>query len=266
MNIICEIGKNFIDTAEELSVQDNLLKAHNMVSEAEAIGATIVKFQCHVFEDEKKKRGEIRYDWIQRNERATPYDEFWVPLKKICDDVGVEFLCTPMSTLAAEKINPLVKRWKMGSADITDFEMLGYMKETGKPIILSTGMSTAEQIDNAINFLGTQVELINYCISIYPCDVWKINLAKMLELKKYGLPIGFSDHSLSVEIPALAIRMGATAIEKHFTFDRGAFGPDHKISLLPNEFKQMVELCEKASMYGETFEEEKEYWSKFRTG
>ena len=265
MQIIAEIGKNFIDTEQETDVSTNLVKAQDMVAEAESCGATTVKFQCHVFADEKWKRSPERYEWIQRNERATPFDEFFVPIQKFCEDIGVEFLCTPMSKLAAEKINPLVKRWKVGSADIVDVELLRYLRDTGKPVILSTGMSMSEQIYKAVNFLKNKIEFINYCVSIYPCDVWKINLGKIIELKKrYSLPVGFSDHSLSTEVPALAVRMGAVAVEKHFTFDRKAWGPDHKASLLPDEFKEMAELCEKAEIDGESFEQEKVHWGKFR--
>jgi len=264
IQIIAEIGKNFIDTEEETDVSTNFLKAKELVNEAESCGATTAKFQCHVFEDEQNKRAESRYEWIQRNERATPFDNFWVPLQRYCEEIGLEFLCTPMSRKAAEKINPLVKRWKVGSADIIDFEMLEYMKETDKPIILSTGMSTEEQIDTAVEFLGDQIEFINYCVSIYPCDIWKINLGKLIDLGRYNLPRGFSDHSLSIEAPVLAVRMGAVAVEKHFSFNRKLWGPDHKVSLLPNEFKEMTEMCNKASSEGESFEDEKKYWEKFR--
>ena len=183
MQIIAEIGKNYIDTEEEQSVSVNLLKAQDMVSEAESCGATTVKFQCHVFEDEQKKRSPERYEWIQRNEQATPLEEFFVPLQEYCEDIGVEFLCTPMSRMAAEKINPLIKRWKVGSADIIDFDLLGYLKETGKPIILSTGMSTIEQVDKAVNFLENSIEFINYCVSIYPCPVWQIDLRRIVDLR-----------------------------------------------------------------------------------
>lgn len=265
MQIIAEIGKNFIDTEQETDVSTNLIKAHDMVAEAESCGATTVKFQCHVFEDEQRKRDKSRYEWIQRNERATPFEEFFVPIQKFCEDIGIEFLCTPMSRLAAEKINPLVKRWKVGSADINDVQLLDYIKSTGKPVILSTGMSTIEQIDWAVDCLGEQIEFINYCVSLYPCPIWKIDLRRIVDLRnEYEFLVGLSDHSLSIEVPALAVRMGAVAVEKHFTFDRNAWGPDHKASLLPNEFKEMAELCERAELDGESFEQEKKHWDKFR--
>jgi len=170
-----------------------------------------------------------------------------------------------MSKQAAIKVGNFVSKWKVGSADIVDFELLEYLKSTGKPIIISTGMSTKEQIERAVYFLGNQIQIIMYCISIYPTPIYKINLTNLVKLSgRYKIPVGFSDHSLSVEVPALAVRMGAVAIEKHFTLDRNNWGPDHKVSLLPEEFKQMVNLCKLAETEDESFEEEKEHWRNFR--
>lgn len=265
INLVAEVGKNFIDTEEEQSVEINLEKAKQLALKAKESGANIVKWQCHVFKDERWKRSPERFDWIKRNEKATPYIDFWQPLKEYHDELGVEFLCTPMSKMAAEKINPLVKRWKIGSADIVDFDLLKYVKETQKPIIISTGMSTKEQINKAVEFLGDSLQAIDYCISIYPCPIHKINLNKIKEFEReYFKPIGFSDHSLSVEAPTLAVKCGAVLVEKHFTLDRNAFGPDHKASLLPDEFKQMVDSIRLAEREGDSFEEEKLYWNNFR--
>ncbi len=261
---IAEIGKNFIDsTRDNQTVEECLLIAKRMVFQAKQSGATVAKFQAHVFEDEQKKRDISRNYWTAMNEAATPI-RFWYNLKTYCDGIGIELLITPMSKMAAQKVNEFVKRWKVSSADIVDEELIKYLKETGKPIIISTGMSTEDQIETVVKYLGNQIELINYCVSIYPCPVYKINFERMIELMTYTKPVGFSDHSLSIEAPALAVRMGAVAIEKHFTLDRNAYGPDHKVSLLPNEFKQMVDLCKLAEKEGESFEEEKQYWEKFR--
>lgn len=266
IEIIADIGKNFIDSTDNnQTVDDALLKAKRMVFMAKEAGVDIVKFQTHVAKDEIKKRSKSRVRWIEMNERLTPF-WFWKELKDYCDYLGIEFLITPMSKMAAEKVDELVYWWKVSSADIVDFELLEFLKNTGgKPIILSTGMSTGQQIEKAVKFLGKQIEYLNYCVSLYPCPIYKIDFRKMLALnKKYNLPIGFSDHSLSIETPALAVRMGAVAIEKHLTLDRSAFGPDHKASLLPGEFKKMVELCRLAEKDGESFEEEKLNWERFR--
>ena len=263
MQYIADIGKNFIDK-EGMTIQYYTERAIVLIKEAKKSGATVCKFQTHVFEDEQNKRDESRYEWIKFNELVTPIT-FWEELKRECDRQEIEFVTTPMSRLAAEKVNPLVKRWKVSSADIVDNDLICYLKFTGKPIIISTGMSTQDQIENVIEFLGDQIEFINYCISIYPCPIYKINLTDLIRLgEKFNFPVGFSDHSLSIEAPVLATRMGAYAIEKHFTLDREAFGPDHKVSLLPDEFKKMVDLCSLAEKEGESFEEERLLWKKFR--
>ena len=268
--MIAEIGKNFIDSTRKKTWSENLVDAERLVHHAKLAGATIAKFQCHVFADEQSKRHPSRWNWLKINEDGTPI-EFWKELRAFCDWQQIEMLVTPMSMLAARRVNNLVQRWKVGSADIVDMELLEYLKSTGKPIIVSTGMSTNEQISEALDFLGDQVQCVLYCVSVYPCPVYKIDFRKMLMLtsqenpmEKY-IPFGFSDHSLSIEVPALAVRMGAKVIEKHFTLDRNAFGPDHKVSLLPAEFKQMVDLCKKAETEGESFEEEKGHWEKFRS-
>lgn len=264
IEIIAEFSKNQI-IEENITVEECLANAKKLALEAKKAGADVGKWQCHVFEDEKEFRNEKRWDWIKLNERLTPYFGFWKPLCEFQEEIGLDFLVTPMSKSAAIKVNDFVGRWKVGSADIVNFELLQYLKETEKPIILSTGMSTEGQIDKAVRFLDNQIQYLNYCVSLYPCPVYKINLNRITELKqKYDLPIGFSDHSLSIEVPALAVRMGAMAIEKHFTLDKNAFGPDHKISLLPDEFKKMVELCRLAEKDGESFEEEKLNWRNYR--
>lgn len=265
MDYIAEIGKNFIDSCNTWqSHADVLSMARRLVFHAKQAGATVAKFQTHVWEDEQTKRSKSRANWTIINEELTSI-KFWEAIKDYCDSIDIEFMTTPMSKMAAMKVNDLVKRWKVSSADIVDFELLEYLKSTGKLIILSTGMSTDEQIEKAVKFLGDQIQYINYCISLYPCPVYKIDLSNLLLLAaKYLKGVGFSDHSLSIEVPSLAVRMGAIAVEKHFTLDRNAYGPDHKVSLLPEEFKQMVELCKHAETEGESFEQEKQLWSKFR--
>jgi len=267
MQILADIGKNFIDHDWKngaMTVPYYAERAVKLIKEVKPAGADVAKFQTHVFDDERYCRDKSRHEWIKFNESITPIT-FWEELKRECDRQDIEFMTTPMSKMAAQKVNHLVKRWKVSSADITNFDLLEYLKSTDKPIILSTGMSTEQEVNMAVKFLGEQIELINYCVSIYPCPIYKINLMNLLKLgSKYNLPVGLSDHSLSTEVPALAVKMGAVAIEKHFTLDRNAFGPDHKVSLLPEEFKQMVGLCRLAEEQGESLEEEKLNWQKFR--
>lgn len=273
VKIIAEIGKNFIDIEQEDTPEELLYKALTLVHEAKNAGATVAKFQTHVFEDEQHKRSEFRYDWIKRNERGTPYKEFWLPLKNLCKTLDIQFMTTPMSKMAAEKINDLVDEWKIGSGDITDYPMLRYIADTGKPIIVSSGMSDIVQVRKALDILvsgGSSITLM-HCVSVYPCPDNKLNLntIRFFQREFPNFKIGFSDHSLSTFIPAVAVAMGAEVIEKHFTFDRGAFGPDHKCSLLPYEFKEMVfKIRRMETVLGVNdkvlLEEEKAYWKNFR--
>ena len=272
VKIIAEVGKNFIDVEWEETPEQILVKAMMLVTRAKLAGADTVKFQTHVFEDEQHKRDPSRYEWIKRNERATPI-EFWEIISKFTKENGLNFLTTPMSKMAAEKVNHLVDEWKIGSADIVDKDLLEYIASTNKPIIISSGMSTLQQVLDAVYYLdgkGCSVSIL-HCVSIYPCPLNKLNLNTITYLKRI-LPhhrIGFSDHSLSSFAPAMAVAMGAEIIEKHFTFDRKAFGPDHKASLLPREFKGMVQNIHMVTeMLGAEdkllLDEEVEYWEKFR--
>ena len=250
--IIAELGKNFIQTEEEKSVEEYLKNAKELIKAAKEAGADAVKFQTHNLEDEflfvditsPHFKGSDRYNWIKRNEQATPL-EFWQELKRYSDELGIIFFSTPMSRGAAMKLEQVgVELWKVGSGDILDFVTLDYMAATGKPIIISSGMSTIKEIDRTIKFLkerNTDIALL-HCVSKYPCPPEELNL-KTIEFfkKRYKLPIGFSDHSLGHESAVAAVNLGAAIIEKHFSFSRDFYGADHKVSMTPAEFKIMVD-------------------------
>ena len=243
--IIAEVGKNFIITEQDEPIEILLDRAKLLAIKAKECGASIVKYQTHVWADESKLRAGSRKEWTLRNERLTPFNEFWKPLKEYCDEIGIEFLSTGMSLLAAKKVEPLIQRWKIGSGNLHDLELLEYVARSDKPIILSSGMSLLKELDHAVSLIrqfNTNLTILQ-CTSEYPCPEDKVNLNVMKEYEwRYQTKdIGFSDHTLSLTIPAIAVAMEAKVIEKHFTLDRNAFGPDHKASLLPEEFKEMVE-------------------------
>jgi N,N'-diacetyllegionaminate synthase len=273
VKVIAEIGKNFIDIEQEKLPEQLLTKANALTLAAKQAGATVAKFQTHVFEDEQHKRSKARYEWIKRNERGTPYKEFWLPLRNLCETLDIQFMTTPMSKMAAEKINDLVDEWKIGSGEITDYPMLRYIADTGKPIIVSSGMSDLVQVRKALDILvsGDAPITLMHCVSEYPTPIENVNLNTIKFFKDQfpNFKIGFSDHSLSVSIPSYAVMAGAVCIEKHFSFDRGAFGPDHKVSLLPDEFKKMVEMIRRAEVLLGKYDKlltdkEKEHWKNFR--
>jgi sialic acid synthase SpsE len=253
--VVAEIGKNFIQTPADESVAEYLAKAKALVDAAVAAGVDAVKFQTHEVEDEQLPLSGIisphfkdadRYAWVKRNTLATPLDDFWRPLKDYCESRGVIFFSTPMSRLAAEKLERLgVSRWKVGSGDALDFVLLDYLAGTGKPIIISTGMVSWVELDRVINYLRSKkVPLtILYCVSEYPCPLEKFNLATIEDLQaKYPeVSVGFSDHSLDNQTSLAAVKLGATMIEKHFSLSRDFWGSDHRASILSQEMKSLVE-------------------------
>ncbi len=250
---IAEIGKNFIITEEERPVSEYLENAIKLVDLAVEFGADAVKFQTHVVEDEQLPvrivaphfKAKDRLAWVTRNEKATPLEDFWRPLAEHARSRDVIFFSAPMSRMAAEKFATLdVPLWKVGSADVTDRVMLSYMKSTGKPIILSTGMVSRAELHSVINYLGPNYPLvILFCVSQYPAPAESFNLASIEYIKEIypQVVVGFSDHSIGFnDIALAAIKMGACVIEKHFSFSRELWGADHKVSMVPIEFKALV--------------------------
>ena len=250
--IIAEIGKHFIQTEEEQSTAQYLSNARTLIELAKTAGADVVKFQTHNLEDEQLDTritsphfpGGDRYRWLSRNDAITT-PAFWQEIARFCDELEIPFLSTPMSRGAAIKLNTVgMPLWKVGSGDILDFVMLDYLAETGKPIILSSGMSTLEEVDRSIDFLtsrGCRIALL-HCVSKYPCPPEQMRLGTIgFFRQRYGIPIGFSDHSLGHEAAVAAVARGATIIEKHFSLSRSLWGPDHKVSLTPHEFGEMVD-------------------------
>lgn len=249
--IVAEIGKNFIQTKEDRPQEEYVRNAKELIQAAKDAGADAVKFQTHTVEDEQLDvhiesphfDGSDRYAWVKRNTEATPI-EFWKEVKRYCDELGIIFFSTPMSRGAAELLNSVgVLLWKVSSSDILDFVLLDYLAQTGKPIVISTGMSIEDEVDRAARFLRARgVEFaIMHCVSKYPCPPFELYLGTIPYLaERYGVPVGFSDHSLGYEAAVAAVGKGARVIEKHFTLGRNFWGPDHKVSMEPSGFTEMV--------------------------
>lgn len=249
--IIAEIGKNFVDTQEEQPIPVLLEKAKKLIFAAKESRADTAKFQAHYFPDEINPNLNTtsphfdvdRHSWVTRN---TYSPEFWGAIKDYCHEVDINFLVTPMSRGAAMLLDEVgVDRWKIGSGDILDFVMLDYIRQSGKPIILSSGMSLLEELREAYNYLREKTEDVSilHCVSEYPCPLENLNLKTITLLKKEfpNTKIGFSDHSIFKSTGRMAVQLGAEIIEKHFTLDKNAWGPDHKASLEPREFKEMIQ-------------------------
>ena len=255
--VIAEIGKNFIITESPENANVYLDRAKQLIKAATDAGADAVKFQTHNFFDEQYPinvfsphfNGLDRYNWVKRNTETTPID-FWKALKQYADELGIIFFSTPMSRGAAMMLDEVgVPLWKIGSGDLLDFAMLDYIRQSGKPIIISTGMSTDEEVKKAVSFIKEKNDqlVVLHCVSKYPCPPEDLKLETIDYLRAtFDCIVGFSDHSLGTAEAAMAVMRGAKVIEKHFSLNRAAWGPDHKVSLTPGEFAELVKVIREA--------------------
>jgi len=248
---IAEIGKNFIQVEDEKTVEEYVSNAKKLIDKAKEAGADAVKFQTHRGEDEQMPvkvmsphfKGEDRYSWVMRNSKITP-DWFWQELKNYCEQVGIVFFSAPMSRAAAQVLESVnVQLWKVGSGDILDFVMLDYIRKSGKPIIISSGMSKIEELDQALRFIRAQNKRVAllHCVSKYPCPKEEVKAGVVRFFRnRYDMPGGFSDHSIGFGTVKQAVGCGATVVEKHFSINRDLWGSDHKVSMTPGEYAEMV--------------------------
>jgi N-acetylneuraminate synthase/N,N'-diacetyllegionaminate synthase len=227
--------------------------AKKLIESAKDAGADAVKFQTFKTENLVTKHAAIVE--YQKNSRKKywqseimkkielKYKDFEI-LKELCDKKKIIFLSTPHSFDAIDFLEDLVPAYKFGSGDITNIPTLKYAAKKGKPMILGTGMSTLQEVREAINAIksegNTQIIAL-HCTTNYPCPLEDVNLRAMITMQnELDCLVGYSDHTLSILVPAIAVAMGAVVIEKHFTLDRNLPGPDHKASLEPHELKKMV--------------------------
>ena len=156
---------------------------------------------------------------------------------------GLDWFASPWDVPAVEFLEELnVVAHKVASASVTDLDMLAALAATGKPIILSTGMSTMEQIDTAVDVLGTENLVILHATSTYPLPPEEANIRMIPTLRATypGIPIGYSGHERGLQISLAAVALGATAVERHITLDRAMWGSDHAASLEPTGFEHLV--------------------------
>ncbi|AGA70603.1 N-acetylneuraminate synthase [Desulfitobacterium dichloroeliminans LMG P-21439] len=229
--------------------------AKRMIIEAKRCGADIVKFQTAQlgmllsknaakadYQKETTGNEENQYEMIKK--LLLTYEQFDM-LDKYCNENDIIFLSTPFDLASIDFLSKLdMPFWKIPSGEITNLPYLIKIANTHKPIILSTGMSTLEEIQAAITVLrdnGSGKITLLHCTTEYPAPYLDVNLKAMETLKEeFNVPVGYSDHTKGIEISIAAVAMGATVIEKHFTLDRNMEGPDHKASLEPDELASMV--------------------------
>jgi N,N'-diacetyllegionaminate synthase len=248
--VIAEAGSNW----KCGSYKEDLEQAKKLIKAAANARANAVKFQTFrpetVFVPDAGKIEYLAKKGIDKTinevfeEMAMPYS--MIPeLSKYCKEQNIIFMSTAFSIKDAEKIDPYVDVHKIASFEINHVRLIEYLIKTKKPLIISTGASGYEEIDFIIDLIKKNGEnniTLLQCTSKYPAPSNTLNLAVIPELKnRYNIPVGFSDHSLDPIIaPVIAVGLGATIIEKHFTLDRNLPGPDHASSLIPNELEIMV--------------------------
>jgi N-acetylneuraminate synthase len=225
--------------------------AHSYIDALAKCGVDVIKFQTHIAEAESSDFESFRVKFSY--EDATRFDywrrmEFtpdqWAGLKKHCEDLSIEFMSSPFSIAAVDLLEKLnVKRYKIGSGEINNYLMLQKIAQTGKPIILSSGMSDTKELDDCVNFLKqwpNQISLMQ-CTTAYPTspEQWGLQMISILK-NRYQLPVGFSDHSANVYAGLAAAALGADMLEFHVVFNHQMFGPDAKASLNIDQSAELV--------------------------
>ena len=230
---------------------------HSYIDALAAAGVDAVKFQTHIAEAESSAHEPFRVNFSY--EDATRYDywqrmgftaEQWRGIKVHCDEAGVEFLSSPFSQAAVDLLETLdVKRYKIGSGEVTNFLMLEKICRTGKPVILSSGMSNFAELDEAVAFVeqyGNDLSILQ-CTTSYPTPPERLGLNVIGELKeRYPKhTIGLSEHTAELYASIAGVALGAEVLEFHAVFDRRMFGPDAKSSLTIDEITTLVDQVRK---------------------
>lgn len=251
--IVAELSANHGQSFDE---------AVKIIEAAKASGADAVKIQTYTpdtltincdnqyFRIKKGSIWENRTLYDLYSEAQTPWE--WQPrLKKIADNLGLDLFSTPFDASAVDFLEKMdVPAFKIASFEIVDLPLIQKIAESGKPVILSTGMANLAEIDEAVGVIrstGNEQLALLKCTSAYPASPVDMNLRTIEHLSRaYKVPAGLSDHTIEIAVPVAAVSLGACIIEKHLTLRRSKKGPDSAFSLEPSEFKAMVEAVRTA--------------------
>lgn len=250
-------NKTFIIAEAGVNHNGDIRLAKQLIDAAVKAGADAVKFQTWQtellvtkdakmaeYQIENTRREETQFQMLKRLELS--YADF-TELKSYCDTLGITFMSTPDEEQSATFLDGLQAVFKIGSGELTNTPFLRHIARFAKPVILSTGMGYLSEIEHAIATLcdaGLSLEMITllHATTDYPTIPEDVNLLAMKTIAQAfpGVAVGYSDHTLGIEVPVAAVALGAKVIEKHFTLDKTMEGPDHKASLDPQELADMV--------------------------
>lgn len=259
--VIAEVGVNH---------NGSIKRGIKLIEAAAEAGVDVVKFQTYKANQIVTKKAPRYWDKrLNDDNGGTQYNTFskldnmsiegYRAFKKRCEELKVIFISTPFNLPDVDLLEKIgVDVYKISSSDITYVQLLKYVAQKGKPIILSTGCATIGEIEKAVEIIyaqGNKDIILQHCILQYPCDDENANLAKMQKIQEIfpDIPVGYSDHTIGITIPAMSVAMGAVTVEKHFTIDNKLpDSPDHKLSANPKELEEMVKMIrtiEKAKGY-----------------
>jgi len=254
----CPIGPGypcFIIAEAGVNHNGDLGLAQRMIDVAVKAGADAVKFQAYkaeklVTQDAPKAEYQVRatdgsesqLDMLRRLEVSPEGQRI---LMDYCRRKGIIFLSTPFDEDSADVLERLeIPAFKIPSGEVTNLPFLAYVAKKGRPMILSTGMASLGEVEMAVHTIeaaGNRGMILLHCVSNYPADPNDVNLRAIKTMARaFRLPIGYSDHTLGIEVPIVSVALGACVLEKHFTLDRTLPGPDHQASAEPDELAAMV--------------------------
>ncbi|MBN1670925.1 MAG: N-acetylneuraminate synthase [Kiritimatiellae bacterium] len=229
--------------------------AHALIEAAARAGADAVKFQAfHADSLVTRDAGKAPYQLLHTPAAESHYemlkklelpDDAFGQLREHCRDCGVVFLCSVFDPASADLLTQLgAAAFKLGSGELTNLPLLEHVAGKGRPLILSTGMATLAEVQTALETVraaGNDEVILLHCVSNYPAAPAEVNLRAIRTLADaFGLPTGYSDHTLGIEVAVAAVALGARILEKHFTLDAGQPGPDHAASMTPAQMAELI--------------------------
>ena len=239
--VIAEIGINH---------NGDLDIAKKLIEVAAHAGCDAVKFQkrtpsiCVPLDQQSVMRqtpwGEMTY--LEYKERTEFGKDEYEEIARFSDELGLEWFASPWDVVSVQFLEDMdVVAHKIASASLTDDALVTAVRDTGKPTIISTGMSTLEEVDHAVELFGTDNLVLMHTTSTYPCPPEEVNLRTLDTLReRYGVPVGYSGHEKGLQVSLAAVALGAIAIERHITLDRTMWGSDHSASLEPHGLENLV--------------------------